>query len=146
MLDNYTFKIKFAFLFILLIQFSTTSQDLFKDKKIDIAFIKYSERPRETAYVHLNKSTYITNEDLGFTAYVFHKNDKKLSLLTKNLYVVIRDKNNKTVKEKLLKVENGITHNIFKIDSLFASGNYKFFAYTNWMKNFKEQNFFCTIF
>lgn len=142
MLDNYTFKIKFAFLFILLIQFSTTSQDLFKDKKIDIAFIKYSERPRETAYVHLNKSTYITNEDLGFTAYVFHKNDKKLSLLTKNLYVVIRDKNNKTVKEKLLKVENGITHNIFKIDSLFASGNYKFFAYTNWMKNFKEQNFF----
>lgn len=142
MLYNYTFKIKFVFLFILLIQFSTTSQDLFKDKKIDTAFIKYSERPRETAYVHLNKSTYITNEDLGFTAYVFHKNDKKLSLLTKNLYVVIRDKNNKTVKEKLLKVENGITQNVFKIDSLFASGNYKFFAYTNWMKNFKEQNFF----
>jgi hypothetical protein len=142
MQDKYTFKIKFAFLFILLIQFSTSSQDLFKDKKIDTAFIKYSERPRETAYVHLNKSTYIKNEDLGFTAYVFHKNDKRLSLLTKNLYVVIRDKNNKIVKEKLLKVENGIAHNVFKIDSLFGSGNYKFFAYTNWMKNFKEQNFF----
>ena len=142
MLYNYTFRTKIISFFILLIQFSAMSQELFKDKNIDSSFSKYSERPREVTYIHLNKSTYIKNEDIGFTAYVFNKNDKKLSLLTKNLYCVIKDKNNKTVKEKLLKVENGIVNNTFKIDSLFTSGQYKFFGYTNWMKNFKEQNFF----
>ena len=146
MLKSYTSKVNFLFLFIVLIQFSATSQEIFKDKNIDTAFFNYAQRPREVAYAHLNKSTYIRNEDLGFTAYLFNKSDKNLSLVTKNLYCVIKDKDNKTVKEKLLEVENGIVNNLFKIDSVFSTGEYKFFAYTNWMKNFKEKNFFVTPF
>ncbi|WP_299054507.1 hypothetical protein [uncultured Polaribacter sp.] len=133
-------------LILLISQFYSSAQELYKEKNIDTAFYQFTQKPREIAYVHLNKSTYIVNEDIGFTAYLFSKNDKKLSLATKNLYCVIKDKNNTTVKEQLLEVKNGVANNLFKIDSLFYSGEYTFLAYTNWMKNFNEQNFFASSF
>jgi hypothetical protein len=48
----------------------------------------------------------------------------------------------KTLKQQLIKVENGIATNTFEIDSSFTSGYYSIKAYTNWMLNFKEQNHF----
>jgi hypothetical protein len=92
--------------------------------------------------MHLNKSTYIKGESIGFTAYVLNKKDKKPSLLTTNLYVSVSDKNQKVVKEKLISVANGVASNIIELDSLFTSGYYSIKAYTNWMLNFNEQNYY----
>ncbi|MGB5820173.1 MAG: hypothetical protein WBG90_11875 [Saonia sp.] len=102
----------------------------------------YTELPREIVYVHTNKTTYIKGEQMGFTAYTFDKESKKLSDETTNLYVTISDKNNIPIKQQLIKVDNGIAPGDFIIDSLFTSGKYTLKAYTNWMKNFQEQNFF----
>jgi len=101
---------------------------------------EYFSAPRELVYTHLNKSVYIKGETLAFNAYVFDKNDKGLSKLTTNLYCTISDDNGKTIKGKLLKVTDGVTNGSFFIDSLFVSGNYTFKAYTNYMRNFDEQN------
>ena len=62
-------------------------------EELDIleAYDDYTEAPREVVYLHLNKSTYIIGETLGFTAYVLDKNDKEPSVLTSNLYVTIED-------------------------------------------------------
>ncbi len=106
------------------------------------SFKNYSSVNRETAYCHLNKSTYIKGEMIGFSGYILDKDLKIPSKLTKNLYCVITDTNNKVIKSKLVKVINGFTNNVFKIDSLFSSGNYTFKAYTNWMNNFDEPNAF----
>ena len=106
------------------------------------AFHAYNDLFREVAYVHLNKSTYIKGEMIGFSGYVFEKDTKLPSQATKNLYCVITDENNKVIKGKLLRVNNGFAHNVFEIDSLFTAGNYTFKAYTNWMKNFEEPNAF----
>lgn len=105
-------------------------------------FQNYASNYKETTYAQLNKSTYIKGETLGFCGYVIDKAKKTPSLLTKNLYCVITDANNKIVKSKLLKVDKGIAYNSFKIDSLFTTGTYTFKAYTNWMKNFDEPNAF----
>ena len=105
-------------------------------------FSEYVKAPREVAYVHLNKSVYLKGETLAFTAYVYEKGEKKLSQLTSNLYCTISDDHGKTIKSKMFLVAGGVSQGSFYVDSLFASGNYTFKAYTNWMKNFDEQNFY----
>jgi hypothetical protein len=111
---------------------------------IDIieAYEDYTNAPREVVYLHLNKSTYIKGESIGFTAYVLDKKDKKPALLTTNLYVSIEDENKTIIKNKLIRVDNGVASNLFEVDSLFNSGHYNIKAYTNWMRNFNEPNHF----
>lgn len=46
------------------------------------------------------------------------------------------------IKEKLVLVEDGTSSNTIRVDSLFTAGNYTISAFTNWMRNFKEQNYF----
>ena len=148
MLANYTFlKLKFQRNFILLFVFAfslviANAQESYNKKDIDASYKRYTEPLREVVYVHLNKSVYIKGEDIGFNAYVLDKNTKKLSQKTTNLYCVLSDKNNKVIKKQLVRVKNGIANGLLKLDSLFTSGDYTFKAYTNWMRNFKEHNFF----
>jgi hypothetical protein len=130
-------SLKFIFILFLCGSFSLNAQ---VESEILDAYENYTEAPREVVYMHLNKSTYIQGETIGFKAYVLDKNDKKPSALTTNLYVSIEDKNKKVLKQKLIKIENGIASNTFDIDSTFSSGYYSIKAYTNWMLNFNEQN------
>ncbi len=132
----------FKFICVFILGTTVSVVNAQEDSEILDAYEDYIEAPREVVYVHLNKSTYIKGETIGFTAYVLDKKDKKPSLLTTNLYVSIEDKNQKTLKQQLIKVENGIATNTFEIDSSFTSGYYSIKAYTNWMLNFKEQNHF----
>ncbi|MBC2843698.1 hypothetical protein [Winogradskyella flava] len=113
-----------------------------KNTVITDAFENYNNIPREVAYLHLNKSTYIKGEQVGFTAYVLDKKTKKISLIATNLYVSIEDSDNKVITQKLLKLENGISSNIIELDSSFTSGYYTIKAYTNWMRNFEQQDYF----
>lgn len=109
---------------------------------ISKSFQEYTSAFRELAYCHLNKSTFIKGEMLGFSSYITDKNSKTPSKTTKNLYCVIQDSANRVVKSKLIKIESGFANNVFSLDSLFTSGNYTFKAYTNWMNNFEERNIF----
>ncbi|WP_299335835.1 hypothetical protein [uncultured Psychroserpens sp.] len=104
------------------------------------AYEDYTDLSREQVYVHLNKSTYISGEMLGFNAYVFHKDIKELSENTANLYCQILDKNDKVIAEKLLMMNLGVTRGEFMIDSTYTSGEYKFKSYTNWSRNFPDEH------
>jgi hypothetical protein len=106
------------------------------------SFNAYTNLPREVAFAHLNKSLYLKGETIGFSIYVFDKTTKKPSTKTTNVYTVVTDKNNKTIKEQLIWAKEGKAIGTFSIDSTFTSGNYTFKAYTNWMKNFDEQNLY----
>lgn len=68
--------------------------------KIVEAFQDYSKAYREVVYCHLNKSTYIKGEYLGFSAYILNKDLKTPSKTTKNLYCLILDSTNTIVKSK----------------------------------------------
>jgi hypothetical protein len=116
---------------------------LAQDKKdVQSSFNDYINLPREVAFAHLNKSLYLKGETLGFSVYVLDKNTKKPSTKTTNIYTVIADKNNKIIKEQLIWAKEGKAIGRFSIDSTFTSGNYTLKAYTNWMKNFDEQNLY----
>lgn len=143
-MQNYT-TLK-SILFIFFIFFSVSSFSQITEDEIIEKYKSFSEVPKEVVYVHLNKSILVKNEMLGFSAYAIDKAKKELSKLTTNLYCVIKDGKNNIVKSKLIKVENGLANNIFKIDSTFSTGIYSFKAYTSWMLNFNEENEYETTF
>ena len=138
MLKKSTFLKTLILFFTLNIGFSYAQ----KTADIEDAFEAYNEAPRELIYAHLNKSTYLKGEMMGFTTYVFDKSTKAPSLMTKNLYCTLSDHEGTIIKQKLLKVQDGIASNIFYIDSTLSSGVFTFKAYTNWMRNFNENNHF----
>ncbi len=105
-------------------------------------FENYRQIPESNIYLHLNKSILVQGEDLGFAAYVYDLKNQKPSEDVKNLYCQILDEQNEVVKEQMLLVNKGNANGIFKIDSLFSEGNYKIRSFTNWMKNFKNPNYF----
>ncbi|WP_053976807.1 hypothetical protein [Mangrovimonas xylaniphaga] len=121
---------------------SSYSQESSQIKHIAESFTTHTQLPREIAYAHLNKSTYIKGETLAFTVYVFDKNSKQLSTATTNVYCAIVDNESNIIKNKMLLAQNGVCYGSFFVDEQFSSGNYNFHAYTNWMKNFDEQNFY----
>ncbi|NJN50021.1 MAG: hypothetical protein HC798_01535 [Polaribacter sp.] len=127
---------------VIIVSVAFTGFSQTKNSDINAAFENYTKNFQEVVHVHLNKSSFVVGEDIGFTAYVFNKNDKSLSKETENLYCVITDENDKIIKSQLLKVTNGIASGTFKLDDDLASSNYTFKAYTNWMRNFKHNNTF----
>lgn len=135
------FKILLLFISILIFQ-PVCAQSLESSDTLLKNYENYSKLPREVAYLHLNKSKYVKGEAIGISGYVLDKDTKRPSALTTNLYCVISDSNNKIIKSKLIKVNSGYLQSLFSIDGLFTSGNYTIKAYTNWMKNFEEQNLF----
>ena len=132
-------RFNYLFCFFLLLPFLGYSQNDLEEELLD-AYEKYAEAPREVAYVHLNKSTYIEGEMLGFTAYIFDKYSKERSKMTTNLYCTISNDKGEVLKKKLIYVEDGLATNVFNIDDSLSTGVYTFKAYTNWMRNFKEAN------
>ncbi|MCC8359735.1 hypothetical protein [Salinimicrobium sediminilitoris] len=103
---------------------------------------EYFAVQREAVYLHLNKNLFLKGEQLGFSAYVLNKHNLQPSFSTTNLYVQIKDPEGEVVKEELLLVNKGIASGVVNIDSDFSSGNYTVTAFTNYMRNFKEQDFF----
>lgn len=139
--SKYTFLPIFQFGLILIFTFSGFAQNK-KQPDLASSYKGYTELPREVSYAHLNKTTYLKGEIMGFTAYVFDKSNKKPSTTTTNIYCTISDEKNRIIKSSMILAANGIANGSFQIDSLFTSGTYTFKTYTNWMRNFDEQNYY----
>lgn len=124
-----------------LLLFSTSfAQNLIQElqKKADENY----QIPRETAYLHLNKSVYLKGEQIAFTAYILDRENLQPFTSATNLYLLVRDASKKIVNEQMLLINQGVTSNTIKIDSTFVPGDYTITAFTNWMRNFDEQNYF----
>ncbi len=140
MKKNKLLILNFFIAFSLFYSFSSKAQTV--EENIVSSYEDSGFTTRELVYAHLNKSTLLNNEMLGFSAYVIDKSNKSALTITHNLYCTISNDKNKIVKEKLIQVKKGLAHNTFKIDSSFTPGVYTFRAYTNWMLNFNERNYY----
>lgn len=127
---------------ILAVCLNTTCLNAQSNDSIATAYLDHIKTPREVAYLHLNKSTYIKGELIGFTAYVLDKRSQRPTRLSQNLFVTVEDKNKRVVSQKLLKLNNGIASNVIALDTNYTSGYYTVKAFTNWMRNFEEQDYF----
>jgi len=127
-------------IFILIISINLNSQNNLKDL-VDGFTSKnsyFNEHQEELFFLHTDKTTYFSGENIWFAAYVFDKQTEKPSLFTKNLHLNLYDQNYKIVDQKLYFVNKGKTHGKFKLPKNTKSGSYYIVLDTNWNKNFKQ--------
>ncbi|MFS4469100.1 hypothetical protein [Maribacter sp. 2210JD10-5] len=102
----------------------------------------YFELPRESGYLHTNKTTYITGENIWLKSYVFNRKTSKPFVKTTNLHIALHNEEGNVIKRALILSKNGYGQGNIQVDSSLASGNYFLSATTNWMRNFKEDDSF----
>lgn len=98
----------------------------------------YFRLDRENIHVHLNKSTYLTNERIRFKGYVVEKKDRLPYSGTSNIYAALYDAAGTKVLTKLILCYESLFQGDIKLDKSFKSGKYYLQLYTNYMNNFAE--------
>lgn len=93
--------------------------------------------PQEKIYLHLDRPSYWSNDDIWFKAYL-----KNTPIPTCNLYVELLNERGKVVYKKTCWVQAGLAYGDIHLADTLSSGMYQIRAYTNWMRNFDEQWFF----
>jgi CarboxypepD_reg-like domain len=98
---------------------------------------------KETVTIEGIAPYYLAGETMNLTANVFEKDTKVLSEIITPLYIELIDNNKGIVIERnIVKIENGLGNFKIKLPDGLKSNMYQIRAYTNWMRNFSEDNFF----
>ena len=96
----------------------------------------------EKVYLHTDRNTYDTGDDIWFKAYLIDALDRLLTDHSSNLHVELISPSSKIVSFKNIRLEGGLGNGDFKLSTDIKSGRYKLRAYTNYMRNFSDQLFF----
>jgi len=117
--------------------FKTSAQETKKDV-IAKALTDYFFLDRENIHVQSNKSVYMTNEQIWFKGYVFHRKKNLPFFTTINVFANLIDDTGKIIDSQLIFANIGSFSGNFKLNDSFKSGKYYLQFYTNWMNNFIE--------
>jgi hypothetical protein len=119
-------------------QADTTSLNTIISKTVKLA----NEYPFEKVYLHFDKPYYAIGDTIWFKAYITIDVHQP-SPLSKIVYVdVISGKDSLVQTLKLQASAATALGNIVLSSPLYRQGNYRFRAYTNWMRNFDVAYFF----
>jgi len=127
----------FRFLALLFISLPVFAQDG-DIVTVEEANASYFEVPRETLYLHVNKSAYVTGEEIWFKGYAYDRQNNLPSINSTNFEVEIFDEQGKEIYDGVFMGNNGSFQGNIKVDSTWSSGTYFMRASTNWMHNFAE--------
>jgi len=97
---------------------------------------------QEKVFVHTDKTTYLPGEIMWLKIFCVDGNDHKPLNMSKVVYVEILDNNQSPIAQAKIAMKNGIGDGSLYIPVTVNNGNYKFRAYTNWMKNFSPDYYF----
>jgi hypothetical protein len=97
---------------------------------------------QEKVFVHTDKSVYLPGEIIWFKIYCVDGNDHKPLNLSKVVYVEVLDNNQSPVAQAKISIKNGLGDGSVYVPVTINNGNYKFRAYTSWMKNFSPDYYF----
>lgn len=135
--------ILFCFLFISISNVSEAQKDFQTLEQLIRYFYQYHANfPKEHVYVHTDRSYYTPGEDIWFKGYITLGNFNRLSNLSNVVYVDLVDEEDILVESLQLPVSDGIAIGDFVLPASLSNGTYRMRAYTNWMRNFDQANFF----
>lgn len=124
-----------SFLFYLL----TLSGFAQNQNKLTDTYSDYFRLNSESLYLHLNKTEFLPNEDLWFSAYSYYNEYQEPSRPTTNLHVSIYDKKGHFLESKIIYMQQGFGSGYFELDpETYKEGEYVIRATTNYLKNFNE--------
>ncbi|QEC51132.1 hypothetical protein EDD80_101398 [Anseongella ginsenosidimutans] len=121
-------------------------QDSLFQEKLLTPYGKYFELPSEGIYTHFNKSAYMTGEGVWFKIYLLDTREKRPFDLMQNVYAELFDPQGNPVRRQVLFAEKGAASGMIHLADTLAPGIYTFRAYTNWMRNMDEGNFYTRTF
>lgn len=98
--------------------------------------------PEEKIYLQFDKPFYKPGDDIWFSAYLRDGRNNKASSLSEILNVELINPKGNVEKTLRLVAEDGKAAGDFNINAAAPGGLYKVKAYTNWMKNSAEDNYF----
>lgn len=142
--------LKSLILFLILSIVPLKAQDTIsinKIKSLSQHYIKFSkEYPQEKVYLHFDNTAYYLGETIWFKAYAVRADRNSLSPMSKVLYVELVNTEGYVIDTKKLKLENGQCHGEFKLNPSSYGGFYEVRAYTLYMMNFGQANYFSRVF
>jgi hypothetical protein len=125
---------------LLLISFAGKAQ---VEQEVQNSFNLYKHSAlQEKIYVHTDKNVYLAGELIWFKIYCVDGNDNKPLSLSKVVYIDVLDNNQNRVMEGKIVMKAGSGNGSLYVPVTISNGNYKFRAYTNWMKNFSPDFYF----
>lgn len=129
---------------------SSFAQEVSKDslfqENLLTPYGKYFELPVEGIYTHFNKSTYMTGEGVWFKIYLLDTREKRPFDLPQNVYAELFDPQGEPVRRQVLFAEKGSASGMVHLADTLTPGIYTFRAYTNWMRNMDDRNFYTRTF
>lgn len=97
---------------------------------------------QEKIFVHTDKTVYLPGEIIWFKVYCVDGDSHKPLDISKVVYVDVLDNNQNRVMEGKIAMKDGEGDGSLYVPVTLGNGNYKFRAYTNWMKNFSPDYYF----
>jgi hypothetical protein len=101
-----------------------------------------SKQAAEKVYLHIDRISYTSGDDIWFKAYVIDPSTNRFSVNTSKLYVELIAQDSKIIQRRTVRIENGTGHGDFQLHDSIPSGRYRIRAYTNFMRNYDKQFFF----
>lgn len=129
-----------TYLLFFFIAIGLTAQENDKGGLLENKIKEFFELPRETIYLHLNKSVYSNLETIWFKGYVYDRAQELPFEETSNVYVGIYDSLGRQIQKSLYLAKAGYLKGSIDLDSTYQTGSYYIKASTNWMKNFTYDN------
>src|SRR5688572_22833334 len=101
-----------------------------------------NDYPEEKIYLQFDKPFYKPGEDIWFNAFVLNSTTHKPSATSEVVYVELLDPKGTVASQLSLVVKEGTAHGDFALQENSPGGLYQIRAYTQWLKNFGEENIF----
>ncbi|MFA6247145.1 MAG: hypothetical protein WC615_09390 [Mucilaginibacter sp.] len=99
--------------------------------------------PSEKLHLVLDKPNYFAGDTLWFKVYLVNASNRQPSLISNKVYVELINDSSRVTHRLLIPVVNGLGEGDFKLPANgLRDGGYTLRAYTNWMQNFGEEQFF----
>lgn len=123
-----------TFIVFLFIVANSFSQNI--TNEIDAAFLQLQLRPpMEKLYLHTDRSTYISSDDIWFKGYLVTATNHAPVAWSKFIYVELFDKSDSLISRKKIKEAEGIFSGNMSLPKDLSEGNYFLRAYSSWMLN-----------
>lgn len=112
-------------------------------QQIKDSLAKYNTNFRqEKAYIQTDKTYYKPTESVWYKGFLSNSSDNKPSAISDVVYVELHDPWGNVAEKHEHNITDGTFNGAFHIPENRAGGIYKMVAYTGWMKNWSEENFF----